>query len=54
MSATPATRPPEDGTGFGLPVVAKVADTNGLSVRVTDGTTSGACVEVTGVGFLAG
>jgi hypothetical protein len=31
-----------------------VADTNGLSVGVTDGTTSGARVEVTGVGFLAG
>jgi len=31
-----------------------VADANGWNVRVTDGTTSGARVDVSGVEFLAG
>jgi len=44
----------EAGTGFGLRVVERVADANGWNVRVTDGTTSGARVDVSGVEFLAG
>ncbi|TKX83579.1 HAMP domain-containing histidine kinase, partial [Halorubrum sp. SS5] len=38
-----------DGTGFGLSIVAQIADAHGWDVRVTDGADGGARFEVTGV-----
>jgi PAS domain S-box-containing protein len=39
----------ESGTGFGLSIVARVADAHGWEVQATDGTTGGARFEITGV-----
>lgn len=39
----------EDGTGFGLSIVNKVADAHGWDIRVTDGTSGGARFEITDV-----
>lgn len=39
----------EDGTGFGLSIISKVADAHGWDIRVTDGTGGGARFEVTGI-----
>ena len=41
----------EQGTGFGLSIVEKVADAHGWHVRVSEGTDGGARFEVTGVEF---
>ena len=41
----------EDGTGFGLSIVERVADAHGWDVCVTDGSNGGARFEVTGVAF---
>lgn len=38
-----------DGTGFGLSIVAQIADAHGWDVRVTDGSDGGARFEITGV-----
>jgi PAS domain S-box-containing protein len=43
--------PNEDGIGFGLKIVQKVADAHGWSIDVTDGQSGGARFEVTGVEF---
>jgi PAS domain S-box-containing protein len=42
----------EDGTGFGLSIVARVADAHGWTVRAAEGTDGGARFEVTGVEFV--
>jgi len=39
----------EEGTGFGLAIVAEIADAHGWEVTVTDGSEGGARFEVTGV-----
>ena len=39
----------EDGTGFGLSIVERVADAHGWDVRVTDSADGGARFEITGV-----
>jgi signal transduction histidine kinase len=39
----------EDGTGFGLAIVAKIADAHGWQPRVTEGSDGGARFEFTGV-----
>jgi PAS domain S-box-containing protein len=45
-----STKP--DGTGFGLDIVAQVAEAHGWSVAVTESESGGACFEVTGVEFV--
>ena len=40
-----------EGTGFGLSIVAEVAEAHGWAVAVTDGTDGGARFEITGVEF---
>ena len=40
-----------EGTGFGLSIVAEVAEAHGWTVAVTDGTDGGARFEITGVEF---
>jgi signal transduction histidine kinase len=39
-----------DGTGFGLAIVADIAEAHGWAIRVTDAESGGARFEVTGVG----
>ncbi|MFD1571341.1 hybrid sensor histidine kinase/response regulator [Halorubrum laminariae] len=39
----------EDGTGFGLPIVAQIAEAHGWNVEATAGTDGGARIAVTGV-----
>jgi signal transduction histidine kinase len=41
----------EDGTGFGLAIVSRIADAHGWSVSVTDSEAGGARFDVTGVEF---
>jgi len=41
----------EHGAGLGLVVVAKIVDTHGWTIRVTDGSAGGARFEITGVEF---
>jgi signal transduction histidine kinase len=41
----------EDGTGFGLAIVAEIVDAHGWEIRVTDGEAGGARFEITGVEF---
>jgi len=43
----------EDGTGFGLNIVERVAEAHGWDVHVTEGTNGGARFEITGVAFSA-
>ena len=43
------TRP--DGTGFGLHIVARVAEEHGWDLRLTDGVDAGARFEITGIEF---
>jgi PAS domain S-box-containing protein len=42
----------EDGTGFGLQIVADIAEAHGWDVRVTESDAGGARFEITGVDFL--
>mgnify|MGYP002760403645 CR=1 FL=1 len=44
----------QEGTGFGLSIVAEVAEAHGWALHVTDGSDGGARFEVTGVEFTAG
>ncbi|MFC6757733.1 MULTISPECIES: histidine kinase N-terminal 7TM domain-containing protein [Haloarcula] len=39
----------EDGTGFGLSIVAEVVESHGWSVRATDSATGGFRIEITGI-----
>ncbi|WP_336326981.1 PAS domain S-box protein [Halovenus sp. HT40] len=39
----------EDGTGFGLSIVARVVDAHGWEIQATEGSTGGARFEITGV-----
>lgn len=41
----------EDGTGFGLSIVARVADAHGWDISATEGDAGGARFEITGVEF---
>ena len=41
-----------DGTGFGLPIVERVAEAYGWALRATEGTAGGARFEITGVEFV--
>ncbi|MFW5903199.1 MAG: sensor histidine kinase [Halolamina sp.] len=41
-----------DGTGFGLHIVRRIAETHGWSIRVTEGDAGGARFEVTGVEWV--
>ncbi|WP_299333091.1 PAS domain S-box protein [Haloplanus sp.] len=43
-----------DGNGFGLSIVAQVADAHGWTVDLTESDAGGACIEVTGVEFVEG
>jgi PAS domain S-box-containing protein len=43
----------EDGTGFGLSIVERVADAHGWTIRVTDGSEGGARFEMRGAGIFA-
>jgi PAS domain S-box-containing protein len=43
-----------DGTGFGLAIVADIAEAHGWAIRVTDAESGGARFEVTGVGSRDG
>jgi signal transduction histidine kinase len=43
----------EDGTGFGLSIVERIADAHGWDVTVTEGEHGGARFDFTGVSFLA-
>jgi two-component system OmpR family sensor kinase len=36
----------EDGTGFGLPIVRRIADAHGWSIRLTEGSAGGARFEI--------
>ena len=38
-----------DGTGYGLPIVERIADAHGWSVRATESDAGGAQFEITGV-----
>ena len=42
----------EEGTGFGLNIVKRVAEAHGWSIRVTGGSEGGARFEITGVEFV--
>ena len=43
----------DDGTGFGLSIVKRVAEAHGWEIRVTESTESSARFEITGVEFVA-
>lgn len=43
----------EDGTGFGLSIVQRIAEAHGWDIRVTDGTDGGARFEITGFELAA-
>lgn len=44
----------EGGTGFGLSIVERIADSHGWDVDVTEGSEGGARIEITGVAVLDG
>ncbi|QLG62771.1 GAF domain-containing protein [Halorarum salinum] len=44
----------EGGTGFGLPIVERIADSHGWEVAVTEGVDGGVRVEISGVDVLDG
>lgn len=41
----------EDGTGYGLPIIKRIANGHGWSVRLEEGRDNGACFEFSGVEF---